>query len=58
MIVAGSVAANKQIRNITKKVCYEENFKIYFPKNELCTDNAAMIAIAGLKNLNRKNLIT
>ncbi len=54
LIVAGGVAANKQIRNIIKKVCYEENFKIYFPKNELCTDNAAMIAIAGLKKFKQK----
>ena len=31
-VVAGGVAANKEIRKLINKVCYEENFKSYFPK--------------------------
>ena len=55
LVVAGGVAANKEIRKIINKLCAEENFKSYFPKTKLCGDNAAMIAIAGLKRFKRKN---
>ena len=54
LVVAGGVAANKQIRNILKKLCQEEKFKIYFPDLKLCTDNAAMIALAGLERYKKK----
>ncbi len=53
-VVAGGVAANMEIRKIIKKLCEEENFKLYFPKTELCGDNAAMIAITGLKKFKKK----
>ena len=32
----------------------EEKFKIYFPDLKLCTDNAAMIALAGLERYKKK----
>ena len=54
LVVAGGVAANKQIRIILKKLCQEEKFKIYFPDLKLCTDNAAMIALAGLERYKKK----
>ena len=54
LVVAGGVAANKEIRKLINKVCYEENFKSYFPKINLCSDNAAMIAMAGLKKFKKK----
>ena len=54
LVVAGGVAANKEIRKIIKKLCEEENFKFYFPKTELCGDNAAMIAMAGLKKFKKR----
>ena len=54
LVVAGGVAANKQIRNTLTKVCHEENFKIYFPDLDLCTDNAAMIALAGLERYKKR----
>ena len=54
LVVAGGVAANKQIRIILKKLCKEENFEIYFPDLKLCTDNAAMIALAGLERYKKK----
>ena len=54
LVVAGGVAANMEIRKIIKKLCEEENFKLYFPKTELCGDNAAMIAITGLKKFKKK----
>ena len=49
-IIAGGVAANLSIRKNLKKLSSEENFNIHFPPTKLCTDNAAMIAWAGLLN--------
>ena len=54
LVVAGGVAANKQIRFTLKKLCQEENFQIYFPDLNFCTDNAAMIALAGLERFKKK----
>ena len=53
-VVAGGVAANKQIRFTLKKLCQEEKFNVYFPDLKLCTDNAAMIALAGLERYKMK----
>ena len=53
-VVAGGVAANKQIRITLKRLCQEEKFKVYFPDLKLCTDNAAMIALAGLERYRNK----
>ena len=54
LVVAGGVAANKEIRKTLEKLCHEEGFKSYFPKTELCSDNAAMIAITGLKKFKQR----
>ena len=54
LVIAGGVAANQEIRRIIKKICYEEKFKSYFPKMNLCSDNAAMIAITGLKKFKKR----
>ena len=54
IVIAGGVAANKEIREIIKKLCLEENFFPIFPNINLCTDNAAMIAIVGLKKFKVK----
>ena len=48
-VVAGGVAANKKIRETLTKLCNEENFEPIFPPINLCGDNAAMIALAGLE---------
>jgi N6-L-threonylcarbamoyladenine synthase len=48
-VVAGGVAANKNIRESLKTLCIEENFKAIFPPLNLCGDNAAMIAMVGLE---------
>ena len=48
-VVAGGVAANKKIRETLIKLCNEENFEAIFPPINLCGDNAAMIALAGLE---------
>ncbi len=53
-VVAGGVAANKNIRNMLIKLCKEENYQSIFPPIELCGDNAAMIAMVGLEKFKLK----
>ena len=53
-VVAGGVAANKNIRSMLTNLCYEENYKSVFPPFELCGDNAAMIALVGLEKFKLK----
>ena len=48
-VVAGGVAANKEIRKMLVNLCEKENYKHIFPPIELCGDNAAMIAMVGLE---------
>ena len=48
-VVAGGVAANKNIRSMLANLCDEENYQSIFPPIELCSDNAAMIAMVGLE---------
>ena len=49
-VVAGGVASNQSIRKTIKQVSSQLNFNAHFPPVNLCTDNAAMIAWAGLLN--------
>ena len=53
-VVAGGVAANKNIRTMLNNLCNEENYKSVFPPVELCGDNAAMIAMVGLEKFKLK----
>jgi len=53
-VIAGGVASNKTIRYTLKEVCLEMNFKYVFPPADLCTDNAAMIAWAGIERYKKK----
>lgn len=46
-VVAGGVAANASIRQGLEGVCADHDFKLLAPPLIYCTDNAAMIALAG-----------
>jgi len=48
-VVAGGVAANKNIRSMLANLCIEESYTSMFPPIEFCGDNAAMIAMVGLE---------
>ena len=47
IVVSGGVGANKQLREKLTKLSQEDNFQLFFPSLEFCTDNGAMIALAG-----------
>ena len=53
-VVAGGVAANKNIRSMLKNLCAEEGYQSIFPPIEICGDNAAMIALVGLQKFKLK----
>ena len=44
-VIAGGVAANKELRNNIDKLLFNKN--VIFPDISLCTDNAAMVAYLG-----------
>jgi N6-L-threonylcarbamoyladenine synthase len=45
--IAGGVSANSCLRSELKQLAKIKGYQLYIPKFEYCTDNAAMIAIAG-----------
>lgn len=44
--IAGGVSANSLIRSELQRIGKEKNWKVFVPKFEYCTDNAAMIGVA------------
>jgi len=44
--IAGGVSANSGLRNRLDQLASEKSWKVFIPKFEYCTDNAAMIAMA------------
>ena len=53
-VIAGGVAANKEIRSLLIDLCKEHNYQSIFPPMEFCGDNAAMIAMVGLEKFKLK----
>jgi N6-L-threonylcarbamoyladenine synthase len=51
LVVAGGVAANKELRSTLQSLCDKHRFRFVAPPHHLCTDNAAMIAWAGLERM-------
>ena len=51
LVVAGGVAANRRLRARLKALAEAEGFAFLAPPPHLCTDNAAMIAWAGIERL-------
>ena len=53
-VIAGGVAANREIRKMLIQLCKDQNYEPIFPPIELCGDNAAMIAMVGLEKYKLK----
>ncbi|HLU76888.1 MAG TPA: tRNA (adenosine(37)-N6)-threonylcarbamoyltransferase complex transferase subunit TsaD [Burkholderiales bacterium] len=51
LVVAGGVGANRALREALGKAAERDGFRLYYPELELCTDNGAMIALAGALRL-------
>ncbi len=51
LVVAGGVAANRELRATLDEICVQAGFRFVAPPHILCTDNAAMIAWAGLERM-------
>ncbi|ACU05750.1 MULTISPECIES: tRNA (adenosine(37)-N6)-threonylcarbamoyltransferase complex transferase subunit TsaD [Pedobacter] len=45
--IAGGVSANSGLRHALQKMAGQQGWNVYIPAFQYCTDNAAMIAIAG-----------
>jgi N6-L-threonylcarbamoyladenine synthase len=51
LVIAGGVGANRRLRERLAGVVRELDAELYFPRTEFCTDNGAMIALAGCLRL-------
>ena len=49
IVIAGGVAANKYLISNIKDFAHSKGYELYAPPLNLCTDNAAMIAWAGIE---------
>ncbi len=53
LVVAGGVGANRQLRDALNQAAQRRGFAVHYPDLALCTDNGAMIALAGALRLER-----
>lgn len=56
--IAGGVSANSYLRSRLMETGKLQNLNVFIPPFEYCTDNAAMIAIAGYYKLTLNNIAT
>jgi N6-L-threonylcarbamoyladenine synthase len=47
LVVAGGVGANRELRHQLDEQAAKMNIRVFYPELEFCTDNGAMIALAG-----------
>ena len=53
LVIAGGVSANHRLRRELAAAAEQDGFRVYFPRLQFCTDNGAMIALAGAIRLAR-----
>jgi N6-L-threonylcarbamoyladenine synthase len=58
LVVAGGVSKNAAIREALQKLSDENGMTFAAPPLNLCTDNGAMIAWAGIENYRQGNVLT
>lgn len=47
LVISGGVSANKHLRNQMSELSKNNGYDVFFPPQKYCTDNGAMIALAG-----------
>ena len=53
LVIAGGVGANAQLRKALNEAAVKKRFEVFYPDLALCTDNGAMIALAGALRIAR-----
>lgn len=53
LVIAGGVGANAQLRIALNEAAAKKRFEVFYPDLALCTDNGAMIALAGALRIAR-----
>ncbi|MGQ0712046.1 MAG: tRNA (adenosine(37)-N6)-threonylcarbamoyltransferase complex transferase subunit TsaD, partial [Rhodoferax sp.] len=51
LVVAGGVGANHRLREVLDRECGKRKVRVHYPELHLCSDNGAMIALAGALRL-------
>ncbi|EKE70235.1 tRNA (adenosine(37)-N6)-threonylcarbamoyltransferase complex transferase subunit TsaD [Gallaecimonas xiamenensis] len=51
IVIAGGVSANKRLRGALEKLMASQKGEVFYARPEFCTDNGAMIALAGALRL-------
>ena len=51
LVISGGVSANRQLRRAADELQSSEGISVFYPRLEFCTDNGAMIALAGAQRL-------
>lgn len=58
VVIGGGVASNSRLRNFMNQRCAKEQLDLYVPEPIFCTDNAAMIGLAGYYQYQAGNIIS
>jgi len=51
LVISGGVSANRKLRARVETLCSEKGWQAFYPSLKFCTDNGAMIALAGAYRL-------
>ncbi len=51
LVVAGGVSANQYLRETLAQAAQQQGWQVFYPQQDFCTDNGAMIAYAGALRL-------
>ena len=51
LVIAGGVSANQLLREQMRQLGQQLDVEVFYPRHEFCTDNGAMIALAGCLRL-------
>ncbi len=51
LVISGGVSANRQLRSLLTAQAERRGYRVFYPPMALCTDNGAMIALAGAMRL-------